>query len=313
MAKKDGDEYVYFYRNGKLLRFIPKDKKTTLFRGLTQKYDPNFDNTKLDNPNGYESWTDNYDLAKQYAGEDGYVYSTEIDNNEINTTDILDENGDRSLVYWNDKPVGLNGQSGEEYMVYTDHDDHNKLDYKEISSPKKKENKPSKEEEFKERISLIKQANELSEITKRSISQENIKKASNEELRNLVDNLERIKQMNDETQYGYLLRKQRERTEERLKGVSNANQNNPERLALENQIKQAEMNRSYENNEQVRINRMLNDYKTYDLLTLRRIIKEFEPDRNLSGYADNLKSKDAYSDKLKLQKILAEILNKKKK
>ena len=132
------EEYIFFRRNGKLMRF-PKNGKTTLFRGLTQEYDPDYDKSKLDNPNGYESWTDSYDLAKEYAGENGYVYSTEVPNKDLNTEDIFDENGDRSLVYWNDKPVGLHGVEGEEFMVYTEHEDHDKLDYKEISTPAKKD------------------------------------------------------------------------------------------------------------------------------------------------------------------------------
>ena len=131
---KDEQEYIYYRRNGKLLRF-PKKDNTTLFRGLTQKYDKNFDKSKLDNPNGYESWTDSYDLAKEYAGENGYVYSVEVPNKDLNTQDIYNEDGDRSLVYWNDKPVALHGVEGEEFMLYTDHEDHDKLDYKEISSP----------------------------------------------------------------------------------------------------------------------------------------------------------------------------------
>ena len=130
------EEYIFYRKNGKLMRFSKKDN-TTLFRGLNQKYDPDYDKSKLDNPNGYESWTDSYDLAKEYAGEDGYVYSVEVPNKDLNTEDVFDENGDRSLVYWNDKPVALHGVEGEEFMLYTDHDDHNKLDYKEISSPSK--------------------------------------------------------------------------------------------------------------------------------------------------------------------------------
>lgn len=137
---KDEQEYIYYRKNGKLLRF-PKKDNTTLFRGLTQKYDPNYDKSKLDNQNGYESWTDSYDLAKEYAGENGYVYSTEVSNKDLNTEDIFDENGDRSLVYWNDKPVALHGVEGEEFMLYTDHDDHDKLEYKEISSPSNSEDK----------------------------------------------------------------------------------------------------------------------------------------------------------------------------
>lgn len=141
------EEYIFFRRNGKLMRF-PKKGKTKLYRGLSQEYDPNYDKSKLDNVNGYESWTDNPELAKEYAGENGYVYSVEVPNKDLNTEDIFDENGDRSLVYWNDKPVALHGVEGEEFMLYTNHDDHEKLEYKEISSPENEDR--ISEREFKQ-------------------------------------------------------------------------------------------------------------------------------------------------------------------
>lgn len=105
---------------------------TTYYRGLTQKYDPNYDKSKLDNPNGYESWTDSLELAKEYAGKNGYVYSVEIPNNELNPDDIYDQDGERSLMYYNDKPVALHGVEGEEFMLYTDHEKWNDLEYKEV-------------------------------------------------------------------------------------------------------------------------------------------------------------------------------------
>ena len=107
-----------------------RDKeKTKFYRGLTQKYDPNYDKSKLDNPNGYESWTDSKELAQEYAGKNGYVYSVEIPNKDINQEDIFDKEGERSLMYYNDKPVALHGVEGEEFMLYTDHEDWNKLNY----------------------------------------------------------------------------------------------------------------------------------------------------------------------------------------
>lgn len=112
---------------------------TTYYRGLTQKYDPNYDKSKLDNPNGYESWTDSLELAKEYAGENGYVYSVEIPNNELNPDDIYDQDGDRSLMYYNDKPVALHGVEGEEFMLYTDHEKWKDLKYKEVNDNKKYE------------------------------------------------------------------------------------------------------------------------------------------------------------------------------
>jgi hypothetical protein len=108
-----------------------KNQTTTkYYRGLTQKYDPNYDKSKLDNQNGYESWTDSKELAQEYAGKNGYVYSVEIPNKELNTDDIFDEEGERSLMYYNDKPVALHGIEGEEFMLYTDHEKWNELEYK---------------------------------------------------------------------------------------------------------------------------------------------------------------------------------------
>lgn len=108
-----------------------RDKeKTKFYRGLTQKYDPNYDKSKLDNPNGYESWTDSKELAQEYAGKNGYVYSVEVPNKDINQEDIFNSDGDRSLMYYNNKPVALHGVEGEEFMLYTEHEDWNKLNYK---------------------------------------------------------------------------------------------------------------------------------------------------------------------------------------
>ena len=112
---------------------------TTYYRGLTQKYDPNYDKSKLDNSNGYESWTDSLELAKEYAGKNGYVYSVEISNNELNPDDIYDKDGERSLMYYNDKPVALHGVEGEEFMLYTDHEKWKDLKYKEVNDNKKYE------------------------------------------------------------------------------------------------------------------------------------------------------------------------------
>ena len=105
---------------------------TTYYRGITQKYEPSYDKSKLDNPNGYESWTDSLELAKEYAGKNGYVYSVEIPNKELNPNDIYDKDGERSLMYYNDKPVALHGVEGEEFMLYTDHEKWNDLEYKEV-------------------------------------------------------------------------------------------------------------------------------------------------------------------------------------
>ena len=89
-----------------------------LYRGLTQKYDPNYPVAKLDT-SGYESWTDNLDLARQYGDN---VYSIEVPKTDIKTS-YLDENpnsptyGDRNPIYRIDKKAGLNGVSGNEYLL----------------------------------------------------------------------------------------------------------------------------------------------------------------------------------------------------
>ena len=112
----------------------PQEGYTRLYRGLSQKYNPNYDKSLMDNSNGYESWTDNYDLAKSYGDN---VYYTDIPTNQISNS-VIDENpnsetyGDRNLIYKNDKPVGINGKSGNEYMLYTDHDNYPNVKYNEV-------------------------------------------------------------------------------------------------------------------------------------------------------------------------------------
>lgn len=92
-----------------------------LYRGLTQEYDPNYPTNKLDT-SGYESWTDNPELAKQYGKN---VYYIDVPETDIKTS-YLDENpmsetyGDRNPIYSIDKKAGLNGVSGKEYLLYMD-------------------------------------------------------------------------------------------------------------------------------------------------------------------------------------------------
>ena len=119
------------------LEKLPKIKEgyTRLYRGLKGKYDANYDRSKLDSPNGYDTLTDNYELAKQYGDN---VYYIDIPTNQISNS-VIDENpnsetyGDRNLAYKDDKPAELNGISGNEYLLYTDHDNFNSQDYHEIS------------------------------------------------------------------------------------------------------------------------------------------------------------------------------------
>lgn len=98
-----------------------------LYRGLEQPFNPKHDITKTDAPQGYSTWTDNVKLAKQYAGEGGYIYYIDLPKSEMGDSPI-DENpksdtyGDRYLFYFNNKPASLNGVKGKEYLVYTDHE-----------------------------------------------------------------------------------------------------------------------------------------------------------------------------------------------
>ena len=94
------------------------DSMMKLYRGLTQKYDPNYPVAKLDT-SGYESWTDNPDLARKYGDN---VYSIEVPKSDIKTS-YLDEDpmsptyGDRNPLYSIDKKAGLDGVSGNEYLL----------------------------------------------------------------------------------------------------------------------------------------------------------------------------------------------------
>ena len=114
-----------------------KEGFVRLYRGLTNEFDPKYNKSKLDNINGYESWTDNYDLAKAYGDK---VYHIDVPKSKI-ASDIIDENpksmtyGDRNLLYKHDKPVGIKGESGNEYMLYTPHDDYGTLKYNKVNQP----------------------------------------------------------------------------------------------------------------------------------------------------------------------------------
>ena len=117
---------------------LPKLKEgyTRLYRGLENEYDANYDRTKLDNSNGYESWTDNYELAKAYGDNVYYidVPSSEVKNSIIDEDSQSETYGDRNLLYKNDKPVGIKGKSGNEYMLYTDHDNYGNIKYNKIDN-----------------------------------------------------------------------------------------------------------------------------------------------------------------------------------
>lgn len=117
---------------------LPKIKEgyTRLYRGLENEYDANYDKRKLDNSNGYESWTDSYELAKAYGDNVYYidVPTSEIKNSIIDEDSTSETYGDRNLIYANDKPVGIKGKSGSEYMLYTDHDNYSSLKYNKVEN-----------------------------------------------------------------------------------------------------------------------------------------------------------------------------------
>ena len=100
-----------------------------LYRGIEKKFDPNHNLSTTDAPNGYSTWTDNIELAKQYAGKNGYVYQIDLPKNEMGE-ELIDNDGERSLFVNNKKPAGLNDISGDEYLVYTHHDLYNSNDIK---------------------------------------------------------------------------------------------------------------------------------------------------------------------------------------
>jgi hypothetical protein len=101
-----------------------------LYRGLTKPFDPKHDLSTTDAPHGYSTWTDNENLAKEYSkidGKEGHVYYMDLPKDQMGSGPI-DENpksetyGDRHLFFHNDKPAGIGGVSGKEYLVYHFHD-----------------------------------------------------------------------------------------------------------------------------------------------------------------------------------------------
>lgn len=147
-------ETIENFKNGELMKDVPNSGTATLgglipkvntpssspdmmtlYRGLTQEYDPNYPIAKLDT-SGYESWTDNPELARQYGD---YVYSIDVPKADIKDS-YLDENpnsptyGDRNPIYSIDKKAGLNGISGKEYLLEVGSDYQKGLTYNEVPS-----------------------------------------------------------------------------------------------------------------------------------------------------------------------------------
>lgn len=113
------DEF-YIKENNSMIR---------LYRGMEKKFDPKYDLSTTDAINGYSTWTDNIELAKQYAGKNGYVYQLDLPKEEMGE-ELIDDNGERALFINNKKPAGLNNIIGDEYLVYTYHDLYNPNDIK---------------------------------------------------------------------------------------------------------------------------------------------------------------------------------------
>ncbi len=101
---------------------LAKQKTITLYRGLSQEFNPSYD--QMEPPHGYSCWTDNPLLARQYAGEGGYVYKIELPLSEKGDS-YINEDGERPLFYMSDKACSLQGVKGNEYLVYQDHEKYN--------------------------------------------------------------------------------------------------------------------------------------------------------------------------------------------
>lgn len=119
-------------KKGSKIKYPGKDTQVTLYRGLTKKFDPNYDLSKTDAPSGYSTWTDNPKLARQYAGEDGFVYEINLPANK-KSDEYINSDGDRALFFNNNKKAGLNKVSGDEYLVYNDHELFDPSSIKQIS------------------------------------------------------------------------------------------------------------------------------------------------------------------------------------
>ena len=94
----------------------------TLYRGLETPFDPNHDMSSTDAPNGYSTWTNNLSLAKEYAGSDGFIYEITLPTTLMGE-DYIDVDGERPLFFNNEKAAGLHGVSGDEFLLYHDHDE----------------------------------------------------------------------------------------------------------------------------------------------------------------------------------------------
>lgn len=104
---------------------------TRLYRGLENELDPKIIPTKSPVAVGYESWTDDYNLANEYATPNGYVYSVDVPNNRISDS-MVDAEGNRGLVARATVPTELNGASGIEYMLNVNDPARQELTYSKV-------------------------------------------------------------------------------------------------------------------------------------------------------------------------------------
>lgn len=100
---------------------VPDRNTIKLYRGMENPFDPAFDLTRTDAPSGYSTWTNNPELARQYAGSKGHVYEISLPK-KLQGKEMLDPEGERVLFLNNQKPAGLNGITGDEYLIYNEHD-----------------------------------------------------------------------------------------------------------------------------------------------------------------------------------------------
>ena len=101
-------------------------KTQRLYRGMTAPINKKFPVGKNDTSTYYTSWTDNIKLARAYAGDGGYIYYADFPTSERGE-EYLNDEGDRVLYFLSNKPAGIHGVSGDEYLVYTMHDEFEKL------------------------------------------------------------------------------------------------------------------------------------------------------------------------------------------
>lgn len=99
-----------------------------LYRGLNTEYNPNHNRVNSDSTNDdYTYWTDSYELAKFFSEGKGDIIYVDLPS-ELQTDGAIDENpnsefyGDRGLFYLNKKDKTNNGITGDEYLVYMEHD-----------------------------------------------------------------------------------------------------------------------------------------------------------------------------------------------